>query len=132
MFALFNLQKSFIGYSDDIPEHLNKNILKREIPEDKRDFTKWRWDGNYDGNMVSVDEKPYVISEKELQDSLFKTIYKDYPIDLQVINVIKQLYLLSYKSSTLLPEFDKMAKTIIHAVDLYEKQRKFYLEENES
>jgi hypothetical protein len=132
MFALFNLQKSFIGFSDDIPEHLNKSILKKEIPQDKSDLTKWRWEGDYDGQMVSLNEKPYTVTEKELQDTLFKTIYKDYPIDLQVINVIKQLYLLSYKTSSLLPEFDKMAKTIIHAVDLYEKHRKFYLEQNES
>jgi len=133
MFALFSLQKNFIGYSDDIPEHINSTILKKEIPEDKRDLTKWRWDGDYDtGNMVSLIEKPYVITEKELQESLFKTIYEKYPIDLQLLNVIKQLYLLSHKSCNLLPEFNEMAKIIIHAVDLYEKQRKFYIDQNES
>jgi hypothetical protein len=132
MFALFNLNKSFIGYSDNIPEHLNKGFLKIEIPEDQRDLTKWRWDGDFDGKMVDLTEKPYVITEKELQDNLFKSIYSDYPIDLQVVNIIKQLYLLAYKSSSLLPEFDKMANSIIHAVDLYEKQRKFYVEKNES
>ena len=132
MFALFNLNKTFVGYSEDIPEHLNKSFIKKEIPEDKRDLTKWRWDGDLDGQMVSLNEKPYTITEKEITESLFKTIYKDYPIDLQIVNIIKQLYVLSYKSSSLLPDFEQMAKTIIHAVDLYEKQRKFYLEQNES
>ena len=132
MFALFNLNKSFIGYSDDIPEHLSKAFLKKEIPEDKRDLNKWRWDGDFDGQMVSLEEKPYVVTQKELQDTLFKTIYEEYPIDLQIVNIIKQLYLATYKTGSLLPEFDKMAKTIINAVDLYEKQCKFYLEKNES
>jgi len=132
MFALFNLNKSFIGYSDNIPEHLNKGFLKKEISEDKRDLTKWRWEGDFDGCMVDINEHPYTVTEKELQDTLFKTIYKDYPIDLQVVNIIKQLYLVAYKGGLLLPEFDKMANTIIHAVDLYEKQCKFYLEKNES
>lgn len=133
MFALFNLNKSFIGYSDNIPEHLEKGILKREIPEDRSDLTKWRWDGSYDdGQMVSLEEKPYTVTEKELQDSLFRTIYEEYPIDLQIVNLIKQVYLLSYKTPELLPEFEKMANMIIRAVDLYESQRKFYIEKNES
>ena len=133
MFALFNLNKSFIGYSDNIPEHLENGILKREIPEDKSDLTKWRWDGSYDdGQMVSLEEKPYMVTEKELQDSLFRTIYEEYPIDLQIVNLIKQVYLLSYKTPELLPEFEKMANMIIRAVDLYESQHKFYIEKNES
>jgi len=133
MFALFNLNKSFIGYSDNIPEHLESGILKREIPEDKSDLMKWRWDGSYDdGQMVSLEEKPYTVTEKELQDSLFKTIYDEYPIDVQIVNLIKQVYLLSYKTPVLLPEFERMANIIIKAVDLYEDQRKFYIEKNES
>jgi hypothetical protein len=133
MFALFNLNKSFIGYSDNIPEHLESGILKREIPEDKSDLMKWRWDGSYDdGQMVSLEEKPYTVTEKELQDSLFKTIYDEYPIDVQIVNLIKQVYLLSYKTPVLLPEFERMANMIIKAVDLYEDQRKFYIEKNES
>jgi hypothetical protein len=131
MFALFNLNKSFIGYSDDIPEHLEQSFLKRELPEDKQDLTKWRWDGDFDGCMVSVDEKPYTVTDDELQSILFKEIYVKYPFDLQIVNLIKQVYLLAYKSPTLLPEFEKMANTIIQAVDLYEKQRKFYIEKNE-
>jgi hypothetical protein len=133
MFALFNLNKSFIGYSDNIPEHLEKGILKIEIPDDRSDLTKWRWDGNYeDGQMVNLEEKPYMVTEKELQDSLFRTIYEEYPIDVQIVNLIKQVYLLSYKTPELLPEFEKMANMIIKAVDLYESQRKFYVEKNES
>jgi hypothetical protein len=133
MFALFNLNKSFIGYSDNIPEHLESGILKKEIPEDKSDLIKWRWDGSYDdGQMVSLEEKPYTITEKELQDSLFRTIYEEYPIDVQIVNLIKQVYLLSYKTPELLPEFERMANMIIKAVDLYEEQRKFYIEKNES
>jgi hypothetical protein len=133
MFALFNLNKSFIGYSDNIPEHLEKGILKKEIPDDKSDLTKWRWDGSYDdGQMVSLEEKPYMVTEKELQDSLFKNIYDEYPIDVQIVNLIKQVYLLSYKTPVLLPEFERMANMIIKAVDLYEDQRKFYIEKNES
>lgn len=133
MFALFNSNKSFIGYSDQIPEHLEKTFLKKEIPKDKCDLTKWKWHGGFDnGRMISVEEKETMVTEEELQKSLFKNIYEQYPIDLQIINLIKQVYLLAYKSPTLLPEFDKMANIIIKAVDLYENQRKFYLEKDES
>jgi hypothetical protein len=132
MYALFNLNKSFIGYSESIPEHIEKTILKREIPPDKVDLTKWRWDGGYDGQMVNLKDNPVVITEKQLQDTLFKTIYYEYPVDVQLINLIKQVYAIAHRSKSLLPEFEEMSKMIINAVDLYEKQRKFYIEQNES
>jgi len=123
MFALFNKNKEFVGYSADAPD--SPNIYKKLVPEDKRDFTKWRWDGTYDeGEMVNINENPYPDSEYELQLSLFNRIYKDYPIDLQIAHIIKQLRIIAEKSECLTAEFGIMSDLTLKAVEKYENQHK--------
>jgi hypothetical protein len=123
MFVLFNKDKKFIGYSADAPD--NPDIFKKPIPSDKTDFTKWRWDGSYDdGQMVFINENPYPDSEYELQYSLFNKINKDYPIDLQVVYIIKQLRVLATKNNCIIPEFGIMSDLILKAVEKYENQYK--------
>jgi hypothetical protein len=53
MFALFNKNKKFIGYSEDIPDLPTMEIFKLPLPEDKKDISKWEWVGDmFDGKMV--------------------------------------------------------------------------------
>ena len=57
MFALFNTNKNFIGYGEDLPNNPNLNLSVKEIPPDKQDLTIWRWDGDFDnGEMVLINE----------------------------------------------------------------------------
>ena len=125
MFVLFNSEKRFIGYSPDIPE--NSNILKIEIPEAQSDITLWRWEGSYDnGRMVPVDIG-YPIEEIELERQLFDYITKEYPINVQMIKIIKQLRKIVQDNDQLEDEgFMDMADTIVSAVDKYDKRVNYY------
>ncbi|NBO98598.1 MAG: hypothetical protein EBU90_00455 [Proteobacteria bacterium] len=125
MFALFNTDKTFIGYSPDIPE--NSNILKKEIPEEQSDVTLWRWDGDYDsGRMVPVDIG-YPIEEIELERQLFDYISKEYPINVQMLKIIKQLRRIVQDNDQLQEDgFMDMSDCIISAVDKYHKRVNYY------
>ena len=139
MFALFNKDKNFISYSEDLPLNPNfknfmPNILMREIPIDKRDLTVWRWEGNYDnGEMVLIDEIPYPTKKSDLNYSLFEKIYEKYPIDLQNVIIIKQLKKLcdNVSGNIMTEEFKEMSDLLLKAVEIYEHQNKFYLNNNE-
>jgi hypothetical protein len=132
MFALFNTNKNFIGYGEDLPNNPNLNLSVKEIPSDKQDLTIWRWDGDFDnGEMVLINENPYPIEKIDLDTSLYEKIYNNYPIDLQIVILMKQVKLLSKKADCLDPEFDQMSKLILKAVENYEHERKFYLNNNE-
>ena len=131
MFALFN-NKKFIGYGKDLPNNPNLNLSVKEISLDKQDFTVWRWDGDFDnGKMVLINENPYPVEKIDLDTSLYEKIYNNYPLDLQIVILIKQVKLLSEKANCLDPEFDKMSNLILKAVENYEHDRKFYLNNNE-
>jgi hypothetical protein len=53
MFVLFNKDKNFIGYSEDIPDLPTLNIFRLKLPEDKQDITEWGWEGDmFNGKMV--------------------------------------------------------------------------------
>jgi hypothetical protein len=55
MYALFDKNKQFIGYSPDFPDTPGLDIFKLEIPEDKSDITKWKWEGDmFNGRMVEI------------------------------------------------------------------------------
>ena len=57
MYVLFNKDKEFVGYSDDIPPQPNLNIFRLEIPENRSDITKWKWQGDmFTGKMVEIKE----------------------------------------------------------------------------
>lgn len=56
MYILFNRYHEVVGYSPDIPDTPNLNIFKVKIPEDQRDLTKWKWQGDMlTGKMVKID-----------------------------------------------------------------------------
>lgn len=125
MFALFNKNKEFIGYSPEIPE--GSEILKIKIPEDKSDILIWKWEGDYDtGKMVPVDIG-YPIEEIELERELFEFIHKNYPLQLQMINIIKQLRKIVENDENLQNyEFIDMSDCIINAVDKMNDRVNYY------
>jgi hypothetical protein len=55
MFVLFDKNKNFIGYSDDIPDLPTLNVLKLKLPKEKEDISKWKWEGNmFNGKMIPI------------------------------------------------------------------------------
>jgi hypothetical protein len=59
MFVLFNKDKKFIGYSNDIPDLPTLGIFKLKIKEEQSDLTIWKWDGDMNGKMVKIDSCNY-------------------------------------------------------------------------
>jgi hypothetical protein len=125
MLALFNKNKNLIGYGEDIPENPNLKIYKKEIPEDKKDLTKWRWVGDFDtGQMVSIKNNPFQLSYEQERDFIFNKIYNNYPIDTQLIILMKQVRTLCENTSLLTDEFKNMSDLIFKAVDIHNKADK--------
>jgi hypothetical protein len=125
MFALFNKNKIFIGYSPDIPE--NSDLLKIEIPESKSNITIWKWDGDYDnGKMVPI-STGYPMEEIELERELFDYIDKRYPLGVQLANIIKQISKILKKYPDLEDdEFVDMSHYVLNAVDKTNKRIKYF------
>lgn len=125
MFVLFNKDKKFIGYSSDISE--NSELLKLEIPEEKSDISFWKWEGTYEnGRMVPIDVG-YPIEEYELEKSLFEYINKNYPIQTQMINIIKQLRKIVKENAELEDyQFMDMSDCIINAVEKMNNRINYY------
>jgi hypothetical protein len=130
MFVLFNKNKEFIGYSEDCPSI--PTIFKKEISQEKSDITKWRWDGDFEnGQMVSLYENPYEITEQDLQEDLFEKINTEYPIDLQIVILMKQIKEIASSSRIKLnDDFSKMSDIILKAVEIYEEEHKFFIDDN--
>ena len=130
MFVLFNKNKEFIGYSEDCPSI--PTIFKKEISQEKSDITKWRWDGDFEnGQMVSLYENPYEITEQDLQEDLFEKINREYPIDLQIVILMKQIKEIASSSRIKLnDDFSKMSDIILKAVEIYEEEHKFFIDDN--
>lgn len=124
MFVLFNKDKNFIGYSPDIPPQVD--ILKIEIPEDKKNLNKWKWVGNFDsGKMVSIFEEGYpedIIAEEK---KLFENICKKYPLGVQLSNIIKQVKIIAEKLDVIDDNFLDMSDQILRAIDLQDKRLKY-------
>lgn len=58
MFVLFNKNKQFIGYSEDIPDLPTLNIFKLKIPDHISDITKYEWVGDMlNGKMVEIEKR---------------------------------------------------------------------------
>jgi hypothetical protein len=125
MFALFNKDKNFIGYSDDILE--NSLILKREIPLETSDISVWRWEGNYDDGKMVSNNIEYPIEELELEKELFNKINTKYPPQIQFLNIIKQLKkIIQYNQDVMDDDFMDMADSVTNAVDKYDKRINYY------
>ena len=125
MFALFNKNKEFIGYSPEVPE--NSELLKIKIPKEKSDILAWKWEGDYDtGNMVPIDIG-YPMEEIELEKDLFQFIHKNYPLQTQLINIIKQLRKIVENNENLESyEFMDMSDCILNAVDKMNQRINYY------
>ena len=120
MFALFNKNKQFIGYSPDIPD--NTPILKKKINEEFSDPLKWKWVGDYDtGKMVSVDK-----SDDEIKDDdfLFEVSNK-YNLNEKFNIIIRQLEKILEKNQDLkTEEFTQMSSDLSKAFDIWKKKYK--------
>ena len=87
MYALFNKEKKFIGFS---PNQIPNNLTKK-ISEEHSDFTIWKWEGDYDtGKMVLINSN-IKTEEIELDKALFNYIDSKYPLKVQLINMMTQL-----------------------------------------
>jgi hypothetical protein len=130
MLVLFNKDKQFIGFSPDLPQEALENFYTKEVPESQADFTKWRWDGDYEsGRMVSIVEDGYPIEELELERQLFEKIDQKYPLGVQLVNIIRQLKLLSNEGEADY-RFTDMADTILDAVEKHDSRIKYYQSRN--
>lgn len=118
MFALFNQNKEFIGYSPDLPEVPNLAINRKKIPDQFCNLAEWHWEGNFDtGKMVSNKK----IIELNNHQKALKKIIEIYPLGVQIINIIKQLDVLSKNSNLFDNDFKEMSKTIMDILSTQNK-----------
>jgi hypothetical protein len=124
MYALFNKDKVFIGFSSEIP---HESFLGKEIPAEQRDLKTWRWEGDYEtGKMVSINAG-YPIEEIELEKMLFGYIEKKYPLAVQLNNIMNQLRKIVEKDDSLQDDdFMDMSDCIKNAVDKHNKRVNYY------
>jgi len=118
MFALFNNKKQFIGYSPDLPNNDKINILKKKLPEEYSDLQKWHWEGDYDNGAMVSNKK--IIELNETQKA-YQEIVNAYPIGIQLINVIKQLNLISKNANLFNSEFKEMSNNILEILAKHNK-----------
>ena len=124
MFVLFNKDKNFIGYSPDSPPQVD--ILKIEIPEDKKNLNEWKWSGNFDnGKMVSIFEEGFPEENINEEKKLFDDITKKYPLGIQLANIIRQVKMIAEKLEIVDDNFLDMSDQILRAIDLQDKRLKY-------
>lgn len=126
MYALFNSEKNFIGYSPDIPP--DSNILKKEIPESRSNLNIWKWEGSYDeGKMVSILEEGFPKEQIEYEKELAQKVSKNYPYPIQMVNIIRQLKKIADNTNIQDDAFMDMAEEVLHLIDLQDKRIKYAL-----
>lgn len=125
MYALFNKDKIFIGFSPDESSH--PNLLKKEIPKEQSDFRTWKWEGDYDtGRMVPLNTD-YSIEEIELENILFRYIENKYPLKTQLINIMNQIRkIVQYNEDLQDDSFIDMHDCIKNALDKHTKRINYY------
>jgi hypothetical protein len=105
MYVVFDLNKKFISYSDNM---FGGNFLFKEIAEEESDILNWRWEGDYDtGKMVKLENEPY---PNILTENIFE---EKYPISIFFTILLKQMFLTSSKNKTIDPLFEEMVKDYI-------------------
>lgn len=122
MYALFNKEKKFIGFSpDQIP-----NSLIKEIPKEQSDFTLWKWQGDYDTGKMILINSDVKIEEIEIDNALFRYVESKYPLKVQLINIITQLRkVVQYNDILQDDDFMDMSGAILNMVDKYKKRIKY-------
>jgi len=125
MFVLFNKDKEFIGYSEDIPP--SNQILTIETPPDKSDLSLWKWEGSYDtGGMIRFNVG-YPEKEIELENDLKNYIQAKYPIDIQILNIIQQINkILENNDSLADDDFVDMSQSILNAIEKTKNRINYY------
>jgi hypothetical protein len=109
MYAIFDSDKNFISYSD---QKLELPFLSREIPPEKFDMLKWRWEGDYDnGEMVKIEDVPYknVLNENYFHDK--------YPFNHFISIILKQLFITSKQNKNCEFPFEEMVKDYIQCFE---------------
>ena len=109
MYAIFDSDKKFISYAD---QKMETPFFCIEIPLDKSDVLKWRWEGNFEnGQMVKIDESPYpnFYNEKSFQDK--------YPFDFFMSILLKQLFITSKQNNTCQNSFQKMVEDYVNSFE---------------
>lgn len=126
MFALFNLDKKFIGYSPEtIP---GDHILTKQIPPDQQDLNLWKWSGDFsNGKMVSVFEQDYPEEEFEEEKKRFKELNESYPLGIQLTNIIRQLKKIADKFDVQDDRFMDMAEKVLYVMDKQDERIKYIL-----
>jgi hypothetical protein len=103
MYAIFNLNKEFLSFSEN---EMGNNFLSKEIPEEKTNLLEWKWIGDYDsGGMKKINIKKLKNNENSFQDRY------DYNVFMSLI--LKQLYVTSKKTKTLNENYENMVKDFI-------------------
>jgi len=111
MIALFNNEKKFIGFCENFPEQNNTNLLKLEVPEKYANPTKYTWVGDfYNGDFVEIEKAVFL----NVQEEKIEIINKQYPIQIQLLNIIKQLNILSKKENIYDCNFKQMSEDILN------------------
>jgi hypothetical protein len=124
MYALFNTDKQFVGYSQGIVE--SPSIHCVIIPSDKSDLTKWYWKGDMDtGRMVSFTLEGYPEEELILEEKLFKKMEEKFPLHVQTELIIKQLCHTAKITNSLLEEYEEMADLVSLALEKLAKRQAF-------
>jgi hypothetical protein len=109
MYAIFNLEKKFLSYSE---QKMDGNFLSLKIPEDKTNLLLWGWSGDYDnGKMVELEKSDY--NNVNNVNSFEYT----YPFHTFMSILLKQLYITSKKNNTLTEEYKDLTKNFIHSFE---------------
>ena len=103
MFVLFNNQKEFIGYSDQLPPTIQ---YYQNIGENF-DINKNFWDGDYDnGSLKKIETQK--INEFELEFDFVNKVKALYNTEISHLLCIKQLGKISEYINLFDPEFKEM------------------------
>ena len=118
MFALFNKDKKFIGYSPDVSKNPNISPFYKEIPHQYRDISQWHWEGDFDtGGMVSNKK----IIELTKDQKILAKLHETYSLGTQIVNIVKQLDILSKNANLYDSDFKDMKTKMMEIICSFDK-----------
>lgn len=110
MFVLFNNNKKFIGYSPDAEKVNDISAYSKEIPEQFSNLNEWHWEGDYDNGKMISNKKFIELTEEQ---KAIRKIIDQYPLGVQLINIIKQLNVLSKNANLFDNDYKEMSNNIM-------------------
>jgi hypothetical protein len=115
MFALFNNQKEFIGYSDQLPP----SIQYYHDVGDSFDINRDYWDGDYDnGSLKKIETQK--LNEFELESDFIRKIKTLYNTEISHLLCIKQIGKISEYINLFDPDFKEMWIELKPLIDKYD------------